>query len=320
VVTYELRGELFFGNSEKVKRILGEAVNLNKGSKGGEGDKTPERMYLSRPISRGPVTPSYVVLDFHTTTTCDSSASASLKQFVARANGQGVKVIGAGFSSRVRYVLSKGGVLDSEGERPSLDGKIGFFVSVSKALEHCEDVYLGSSIEAMHLVAPPKSWEDLKRSAEGEGMTLGMIVKRIAGEGGPEGMEEKLNTYHEVVEFDAGKKIFVQFTIGDFMEEEPEEVRSNSFYIILEGQVLSYVMGHESEGTYLDRGAVVGYVDFLLERPRNFNVVVVEKVKVAKIRRENMLKMKENDGQIYGMVERCVLLASILELANSTEC
>ncbi|GMI36444.1 hypothetical protein TrRE_jg3586 [Triparma retinervis] len=309
VVTFELRGELFFGNCERVRKILESAVSppFGEGRSGGLATK-------------------HVVLDFHTTTTCDSSASSSLKQFVVMANKNGVKVLGAGFTSRVRYVLSKGGVLGEEGIRPNLGGKIAWFVSVSKALEHCEDGHLGGNREATHLLPPTKSWENLKRQGGGE--TWGNIVKRLLGlpdaEGGQRGLDMVLNKYHEVVELEAGNSIFRQFEVGpegfEGYSDGGASSSSESFYVILQGQVLSFSTGHELQGTYLDKGAVVGYVDFLLDRPRSFNAVVVEKARVAKITREDMHKMKEADGAVFNMVERCVLLASILELANTSEC
>jgi hypothetical protein len=302
-----LRGELFFGNCERVRKILEEAVSPGPGS--GEQQR--------RAIK-------HIVLDFHTTTTCDSSASSSLKQFVVMANKNGVKVLGAGFTSRVRYVLNKGGVLGEEGTRPNLGGKIAWFVSVSKALEHCEDGYLSENRESKHLLPPAKSWENLKKQGGGE--TWGNIVKRLLGlpdaEVGQEGgLDEVLNKYHEVIEFGAGQSIFRQFQAGpEGYDGYSDASISESFYVILKGQVLSSSWGDEEQGTYLDKGAVVGYVDFLLERPRSFNAVVVENAKVAKITRDDMQKMRETDGAVFSMVERCVLLASILELANSTEC
>jgi hypothetical protein len=66
-------------------------------------------------------------------------------------------------------------------------------------------------------------------------------------------------------------------------------------------------------------GGVIGYVDFLLERPRHFRTVAAQNgTIVAKITMENLRLIQSEDPVLDGLVQRVLLQASLLDLANCT--
>ena len=66
-------------------------------------------------------------------------------------------------------------------------------------------------------------------------------------------------------------------------------------------------------------GGVFGYVDFLLERPRQFRTVATQNdTVVAKITMADMCRIQNEDPVLDGLVQRVLLQASLLDLANCT--
>lgn len=66
-------------------------------------------------------------------------------------------------------------------------------------------------------------------------------------------------------------------------------------------------------------GGVFGYVDCLLQRPRNFRAVATESgTVVAKITMSDMHQVQNEDPMLDGLIQRVLLQASLLDLANCT--
>lgn len=66
-------------------------------------------------------------------------------------------------------------------------------------------------------------------------------------------------------------------------------------------------------------GGVFGYVDFLLERSRHFHTVATQNdTIVAKITMESLKLVQSEDPILDGLVQRVILQASLLDLANCT--
>ena len=66
-------------------------------------------------------------------------------------------------------------------------------------------------------------------------------------------------------------------------------------------------------------GSVVGYLDYLLDRPRMFKLVAKDnRTRVAKITNSNMNLMKEEDSELYTLMQAVLLHASTSDLANCT--
>jgi len=133
------------------------------------------------------------------------------------------------------------------------------------------------------------------------------------------GKRIKTKSFYDEINFDSGDIIL------------QKDMPTDAFYIVLKGAVAAIRKLDETKGTELNRGtvtgllqmgAVFGFVDFLLERPRTINVVAVSKHKttVAKISRKQ-LKQLEKDHPHLGQIIRDILLkASVQELANCTCC
>jgi CRP-like cAMP-binding protein len=63
--------------------------------------------------------------------------------------------------------------------------------------------------------------------------------------------------------------------------------------------------------------SILGYVDFLLDRPRTFRAVCTEQgTIVAKITIDGLAKIRIDDPVLDGLVQRVLLQASLLDLAN----
>ena len=103
---------------------------------------------------------------------------------------------------------------------------------------------------------------------------------------------------------------------------ELDSEHSDSFFFVLDGHVESFQTGEKV--TVLERGQVVGYVDFLLARPRTFNARVPpaadENAVLARLTRTQMEDLSRLRPALFALVERCVLRCSIIELANVDEC
>jgi hypothetical protein len=66
-------------------------------------------------------------------------------------------------------------------------------------------------------------------------------------------------------------------------------------------------------------GGVFGYVDFLLERPRHFRTMASQNdTVVAKIAMADLRRIQQEDPVLDGLVQRVLLQASLLDLANCT--
>jgi CRP-like cAMP-binding protein len=66
-------------------------------------------------------------------------------------------------------------------------------------------------------------------------------------------------------------------------------------------------------------GGIFGYVDYMLERPRKFRAVSAQDgTIVAKFTRSQMLLLRSEDEALDGIMQRLLLQASIMDLANCT--
>ncbi|KAL7544042.1 hypothetical protein ACHAXR_013481 [Thalassiosira sp. AJA248-18] len=77
---------------------------------------------------------------------------------------------------------------------------------------------------------------------------------------------------------------------------------------------------HKSVESFHKVGGIVGYCDFLLERYRTFDAVAAPNVgaRVAVFTRANMEKMKNENRPLYVIVQKLLLRASLMDLANCT--
>lgn len=64
-------------------------------------------------------------------------------------------------------------------------------------------------------------------------------------------------------------------------------------------------------------GAVVGYLDYLLERPRLFRAIAIKgETKVAEISHSHMNLMRTEDVELYNLIQRVLLNSSVADLGE----
>lgn len=150
--------------------------------------------------------------------------------------------------------------------------------------------------------------------------------------------------YHTERELHAGQVIFHLNTHAD------------SFFVVLQGSVANNsgsaravsrlkqpvisgagIVGSRSdlmESVYLEKkaegpgdvaamiwgvGSVVGHLDYLLDRPRLFRLIArSEGTRVAQITNSHMNLLKEDDAELYTLIQRLLLHACSSDLANCT--
>ena len=66
-------------------------------------------------------------------------------------------------------------------------------------------------------------------------------------------------------------------------------------------------------------GGIFGYVDFLLQRPRTARTVATQEGTVcAKITQSHMNLLQSDDPELDALMQKVILKASIMDLANCT--
>jgi hypothetical protein len=66
-------------------------------------------------------------------------------------------------------------------------------------------------------------------------------------------------------------------------------------------------------------GAVVGYLDYLLDRPRLFRLIAQkERTRVAIVSNSHMNLLKSEDPELYSLMQQALLCAATSDLANCT--
>ena len=315
--------------------------------RGADGSKPPTRKLERRRSSGGKPFPRFAVLDFHNVQTVDASAIRTIQQFVQTANKNKIVVCAAGFTPRVRSFLEASGVI-SEDPPSSSATKLLTSVSVSKSLEFCEECLIDEvqgdpELTTQEKLSPSSSKHNrspslrysLKDIKALEPNSLLRLIHALLGHkrnpaaamssGVDEGIV--LEDYHDVVTMKPGEYLFKEVEEGNDDDvsvdsAESDSEHSDSFFFVLDGHVESFQTGEKV--TVLERGQVVGYVDFLLARPRTFNARVppgaVDDAVLARLTRTQMEDLSRMHPALFALVERCVLRCSIIELANVDEC
>jgi hypothetical protein len=86
--------------------------------------------------------------------------------------------------------------------------------------------------------------------------------------------------------------------------------------VVLEGHIV-HSKSENKRDTLSGRGGVVGYVDFFAERQRTFTASAGgEGAVVARFDRAGVDRMRQQEREVFAMLERYLLRVSVLELAN----
>lgn len=214
------------------------------------------------------------------------------------------------------------------------------FLTVYEALEFCENVL----IHDLKADKPTKRPSFIKLDLYGEESEkpISTIITHILGLEAEERMAVKIlddERYHSEVHLRAGELVF------------SKDTRPSSFYIVLKGSVaaastrssmkkrVSIVSGagpvkpssgrkwldpnvemlQESLSSIWPVGGIFGYVDYMLDRPRTFKAVSAQHgTIVAKFTRSQILLLRSEDTMLDGIMQRLLLQASVMDLANCT--
>ncbi|GMI40274.1 hypothetical protein TeGR_g4929, partial [Tetraparma gracilis] len=332
VVTFELRGVLYFGNCLQLLTKLMSTVGLKEqpydfasaipspppGRHALPSPGTPRiqpTSGLGRMGSFG-FLPKFVVLDFHGVQSLDSSGVRAIAQFAQNCSKNKIKVLVGGASARVANLMHKGKVFEQPGK-----GTARLFESVSSALEDCEERML----ETVH----EEPTEDVVGGGaatpaieKGDPHALYKILQHLLGEVVDGDRGDVITNFYKSVPLRPGAALFKEFggnTGGAPTSPAgytPSSDRSETFYVVLEGHIV-HSKSENKRDTLSGRGGVVGYVDFFAERQRTFTASAGgEGAVVARFDRAGVDRMRQQEREVFAMLERYLLRVSVLELAN----
>jgi CRP-like cAMP-binding protein len=220
--------------------------------------------------------------------------------------------------------------------------KILLFATLQEALEFSET----SLIQSFHI--PNRASQSLSQIAGPEEQSLASVLAYILGASEDEKqIFERLENqrYHDEVKLKSGGTVFHKNT------------HSDSFSVVLRGcvanssasarQKLPVVSGagfvrtgsvgnlsnlcdtdfRQQQNDSLDKtvstlwqmGGIFGYNDYLLERPRSFQALATQDgTKVARFTHSHMNLLQTEDSPLYGLMQKVLLHACTLDLANCT--
>jgi CRP-like cAMP-binding protein/anti-anti-sigma regulatory factor len=304
-------------------------------------------------------TPKFLVLDLIYVTHLDASATRGcFLQLVKICAKQGIIVCASGVTPRTEWLFRTHGVafptnLESSEVKarlcshnhgtnsPTCDNAL-LFVTCEDALEFCENALLHEyrakrQIPVVTNLVGPKAQSftsvlaKILRASDDEKEVLSRLESQ---------------RYHEVKVLKSGEILFQLNT------------HSDAFYVVLQGAVANnsgsartinrlrqtvysgagkvgstsdlmdavFLEQHVHEGKGNDVaaltwhvGSVVGFLDYMLDRPRLFRLVATkENTRVAKISNSNMNLLKAEDPELFTLVQRVILNAALSDLANCT--
>ena len=303
--------------------------------------------------------PKFLVLDLLYVTHLDASATRGcFLQLVKICAKQGIIVCASGVTPRIEWLFRTHGVayptnLESSeakarlcsqshgANKPSCENAL-LFVTCEDALEFCENALLHEyrakrQIPVVpHLVGP---------KAQSFTSVLAKIIRASEDEKEVLGRMES-QRYHEIKVYKSGEVLFQLNT------------HSDAFYVVLQGAVANNSgsdrtvdrlkqevysgagrVGSKSDlmdTVFLDQqakagksndvvaatwyvGSVVGFLDYMLDRPRLFRVVATkDNTRVAKISNSHMNLLKAEEPELFTLVQRVILNAALSDLANCT--
>lgn len=141
--------------------------------------------------------------------------------------------------------------------------------------------------------------------------------------------EKQGKAFHSEKHYKAGETIFLSGSDADgffvvlggsvviILDDRP----ATASHAILSGAGLQHVKRRNvlesgQVSRVLSVGSVFGFVDFVLARPRTFSVVAGKDARVAKCRRSGLDELKKEDLELDRIIDRVLLLCSVLELAS----
>lgn len=285
--------------------------------------------------------PRFVVLDLTQVPSVDASAARScFLQLVRICKSNGVFLCAAGANIRIVWTLRTHDVIYTSEEEHEIkqslasphlgngnvlpEGKLLLFDSIHEALFLCENRLI---YELEHKSNPIPTGLIHHSSMQSHNLKtkLSTLFSRMLGD-----------TEHE-------KDFFRYFDGGNAKIEELDYLygdkifskgdNADCFFVVLAGSVDIYREDENSAGRYLSDssrngdygdivsylhvGALFGYVDFVLDRSRSLNAVCGKNGTIlAKITRSTLNQLQVENRDLYHIIERILLQASVKELAS----
>ncbi|KAL7546487.1 hypothetical protein ACHAWF_009819 [Thalassiosira exigua] len=338
IVCLELKGPCFFGSSAKLLQDITDEIGLSMSSEEVQqialatphtstphsrlkaqkvmSPRTPKKkMENLRAKPKPKNRPQFVVLDFTQMHNLDASAATScFLQLAKLCEKRGILLCACGTVPRVEWMLRSHSV--AYGFDEEIDVKNDMLSNKDSSLKHGKLILFLTIFEN---ILRGELSEEEKELADG------------------------IQPYYDEALYQPGETVFQKNTHPD------------SFYIVLEGAIAvprermgtipsmirsgagkvqssqslssSNLMGlvgeggeHKSVESFHKVGGIFGYCDFLLERYRTFEAVAAsnEGATVAVFTRAHIDRMKNEDGPLYVIVQKLLLRASLMDLANCT--
>jgi CRP-like cAMP-binding protein len=270
---------------------------------------------------------------------------------------QGIVVCACGASVRIEWMLRSHEVAYSLQEEEEIKARYSacdttikserllLFFTIHEALQFCEHKLVLRNNQ--HELSPRDTF--LSRLAQERRQPLSGVFGRILSSS-----PEEINilrafdgqTYHSEHTYDAGEEIFRKGSESDcfnvvisgavavaIAKDDPRHgVYKNNMKIV---SGAGPVQQKKSSSALMEPsiqddheivvasvwpvGGVFGYVDFLLGRPRNFTAVATQDgTVVAKMSRRQIQTLQSENPELDGFLQRVLLQASLLDLANCT--
>lgn len=233
--------------------------------------------------------------------------------------------------------------------RPRLETseRILLFLTIHEALQFCENAVVEQMSSRGQLVRDP-SGSFMELSLMRERQSLSAVFSRLLGSPHsdiPILRELDGMKYHCEINYEPGEIIFEKGTEPDgflvvlqgaaavaISSDDPRFQSYSSKRHIVSGA--GRVQQRKTSSSFVESsleedevvvaslwpvGGVFGYVDFLLDRPRNFTAVATqESTVVAKMNMSQIRQLQEDSPELYQNLQRVFLRVGLLDLANCT--
>ena len=229
----------------------------------------------------------------------------------------------------------------SQGSADTKCERVLLFLTIHEALEFCENVLI-HELNANRLSTSKRpSFVRLDQYHDESENSITTVISHVLGLDSEErkiveALEDE--RYHSTLHLGAGDLVFAQSTYP------------NAFYLVLKGSVAVSKRGSQRQSrivtgagpvsqpgsssrllgqslsdmdgsliSFWPVGGVFGYVDYMLERPRRFQTVAAhDRTIVARFNRSQMALLRAENTSLDVIMQRFLLHASIMDLANCT--
>ena len=303
--------------------------------------------------------PKFLVLDLLYVTHLDASATRGcFLQLVKICAKQGIIVCASGVTPRIEWMFRTHGVaypsadegraiaarLQSHGSSRCHCDQALLFVSIQDALEFCESAILHEYKEKRQMPIIPSLVGPKQQSF------TNVIAKILKASDEEKAILSRLEEerYHEEKELKSGEVIFhkdihsdsfyivLQGTVANnsgsarAVDRLKQEVFSGAGRVGSRTNLMESVfLEPETRPNRKDSadvaamtwgvGSVVGFLDYLLDRPRLFRLISIKDgTRVAQITNSQMNLLKADDPELYALIQRVLLHAATSDLANCT--